>query len=180
MLLSDWSFTPEEQLFLVPTLVRDSHDIQPNGVCCKIDFSDGPDYYGVFHRMCCVFVSHSSGLGMCQEPIVTATSCKVYFGHIAIYLEQIAGNVVKMFVEDPAECAGVLPVILSLLRKLSQDNHLKNTLWLHSGDDFVKYEAAAKELLPPWFQVRATPVETRLDIGAFLDWQQPRESTHAS
>ena len=171
MLLSDWSFSTDDRLFLVPSLIRNTQEVTSHGVCCKVDFSHGPHYYGIFHRICCLFVAYSNGLGSCDEPVVATKSCKVYFNQVVVYLEQASQNVIKVIVEESQYCASVLPVIVSLLRKLSQDNQVRNTMWLQCESGFVKYQLAAESNLRPWFGVQSSTGEcqTNLHIDAFLD-----------
>jgi len=59
MLLSEWKFK-HEQVFLIPSVLHQDYQGEKNGLRCIFDFSRSFLPNGVFQRMICLLVAHSS------------------------------------------------------------------------------------------------------------------------
>eukprot|EP00511_Aplanochytrium_stocchinoi_P011561 CAMPEP_0204875164 /NCGR_PEP_ID=MMETSP1348-20121228/45225_1 /ASSEMBLY_ACC=CAM_ASM_000700 /TAXON_ID=215587 /ORGANISM="Aplanochytrium stocchinoi, Strain GSBS06" /LENGTH=584 /DNA_ID=CAMNT_0052031445 /DNA_START=159 /DNA_END=1913 /DNA_ORIENTATION=- len=195
LLMSDWSFGGEENRFLIPSLLNKVYDIGEieKGIRCVFDFSDSFLPNGVFERLLCLCVAHSTSPRSAyakqgysaKEPKLYKNFCTIEFGPdntIRLHVDEDS-DTLSCCMENLKSAERNLAIISSMIQKLNTDvmgTGLKWTVLLEdpSNGKLISHEDAFQKRLSPWFQEKnakevGTSGKTQnsqgLDIESFLD-----------
>mmetsp|Transcript_29003 Transcript_29003/g.35816 ORF Transcript_29003/g.35816 Transcript_29003/m.35816 type:complete len:325 (-) Transcript_29003:238-1212(-) len=185
MLLSKWHFS-ENELYLIPSLLNDSfvETENINGLRCVIDFSNTFLPNGVFQRLLCLCVAHSTrgkDNKRIMEPCLHKTFAKIEFEPSCIVhlREDEEAQSITIFVGNDKFAGQYLRIVQAILRKVNHDvmgSGLSWDIYLENGvtKELVFQSEAQKENLSPWFsceniQASVIPSGENVDLAGFLE-----------
>ena len=163
LLLSEYPFdnadTGTQRLVLIPSIIsREKPFVQaevyhPKRLLIKVSFRPNEMPTGVFHRLFCMLVEHST-----MRPVIYKNACIITFdGQAQVEMNEVKQDNCLLISLDREEVAQKLFRVLSaMLRKLNAEimkNRLSWEFWLRAPNskDFVPYQEARDATLAPWF-----------------------------
>mmetsp|Transcript_9725 Transcript_9725/g.12145 ORF Transcript_9725/g.12145 Transcript_9725/m.12145 type:complete len:566 (+) Transcript_9725:2-1699(+) len=177
MLLSEWDFGSEDNLYLVPSLLKDrDSNNRLEGLECFLDFSEDYLPIGTFQRLICLCVTHSSRLADSAEPTLAHNYAKLSFGS-KTELELIKEpNKIRVIFENDLMAATCLMIVSSMLVKLKEDvlGRLSWKVMLQHGEggEFIAYDEAREKKIEPWFinirELKRSKNYKDIDVNEFL------------
>jgi len=156
LLMSRWHFH-EEEVYLVPSLLSHSDNENPSGIKAVFDFSSGFLPNGLFQRLICLAVSHSSRTSAKEKPVLFKNFAKIDFGNKGIIYMNVNEHNVTLHISNPEQAFQVYKVITAMLEKIRQDvmgETLTWTVWLEDSnakESSIPFQEAVKRKLCPWF-----------------------------
>eukprot|EP00511_Aplanochytrium_stocchinoi_P001156 CAMPEP_0204826224 /NCGR_PEP_ID=MMETSP1346-20131115/3952_1 /ASSEMBLY_ACC=CAM_ASM_000771 /TAXON_ID=215587 /ORGANISM="Aplanochytrium stocchinoi, Strain GSBS06" /LENGTH=1008 /DNA_ID=CAMNT_0051954139 /DNA_START=998 /DNA_END=4024 /DNA_ORIENTATION=+ len=159
MLLSEWN----RELYLIPSLLRNTLVLPENdipGHRCVFDFSVSFLPNGVFQRLFCLCIEHSSrhGAGRDQNEKLFGNFCstKIDSNGSVHLLENKEAQSIYVYVEEADSSGKILTIIQSMLKKVNDDVMGAGLSWntyVENGatKELVRLNEARQQNLPPWF-----------------------------
>jgi len=165
LILSDWKFS-KEPMFLIPSMIIEEsrHDLdalESGKAICLFDFSDGFLPLGVFERLVCLLVQHSSSNDGSKQPQLGRNFSHIYLnkrnGVELLIVQDPVDQVVKLLVSEPEDASLCFNIVIAIIRKINSEamhNRLNYQLKfssLESPKIFLDSDQAQLSGLKPWF-----------------------------
>ena len=155
MLLSPWKFgNLEDELYLVPSMaVKDVAGYQGGQHANKVTFEFEFLPTGVYERLVCLCVEHSSSYEDSEEPKVGARFCSVWFGQKS-HVQIVRGEAsVEIFLAKAQDAPGLLNLLRKMMSKIKDDLMGSAFTWktlVSSKAGMIALEEAKKNKVEPW------------------------------
>lgn len=163
LLLSEYPFadadTGSQRLVLIPSIVtREKPFVRekvydPTLFLIKISFLRNKMPTGVFHRLFCMMVEHST-----MRPVIYSNACSITFdGQARVEMtEDKAEHCIVVGLDREEIAEKLLRVLSAMLRKLNAEimkDRLSWEFWLKSPstNEFLPYQKAREATMAPWF-----------------------------
>mmetsp|Transcript_11423 Transcript_11423/g.13013 ORF Transcript_11423/g.13013 Transcript_11423/m.13013 type:complete len:377 (-) Transcript_11423:1216-2346(-) len=180
MLLSEWPYSGNEKYYLVPSLLRENHQVsQISGIRCVFDFTDTFLPPGVFERVISLCVAHAikyreTNSQQIPEMYSNFASFEFDRGFSCTLLLESGRIIIR--IENPEFSSKGLHIFQSMFLKLNADVMGKGLSWKVLLEDLkthilVEHSEAQSRQLLPWFPNGeiTSPSATMINLESFLD-----------
>lgn len=181
-LVSNWKFRTNEEVFLVPSMIRNDSEAldlkgeservkREGGAACEIRF----EYLlpGVLERLVCLCVEYSSTREGTREPKLAKSSCRVWLNRSYFVDLCATGEIIEVVISDAAKVVTCMNVLTSMLRKVNLDtmgSGLIYSVFMEEAGQMVPYSKAKARFSDDGAGQSVDDQNmTSVEFGSFLD-----------
>jgi len=185
LIMSDWKFNNETKM-LIPSVIKNEHvfdtRIEADSNVCVFDFSSSFLPLGVFERLVCLIVQHSSSSSG-TEPLIARNFSQISLpkrnGITIMLVNEPKLQRFKLVVLESENSDLAFDIVASMLRKIVSEamhNRLDFSVLFKSREDqkgMIEYNEAKRQKLKPWFRdepdAKNSSASGNKDSGAISD-----------